>query len=404
MRLAYFTNTYPRATDTFIRNEVLGLRKRGIDVITYSVRKTGSEHDIDADVVSEKQNTRYILPFKIFPLIALTFTKFIFMPVCFTKTLLLAIKTSRPGIKGHFLQIIYFLEAVVLAKHILDDEIEHVHNHLGDNSGTVALLAASLASIPFSISIHGPHIFFDGLHWALDVKTKYAKFISCIGYFCKSQMMLYSEKEYWSKFKIIRCGVDLKQFEYREPTNKARKILYVGRLSAEKGIPILFDSISKLKNQNYDIELTLLGDGDDRAYLENLSREKNLDSSIRFAGFVSHEEIAKSLRDSDIFVLPSFAEGIPVALMEAMAIGIPVIATAVGGVTELVVDQETGLVVSPADPDSLANAITRYVDSPDLCKSISTKARNKVAEEFNIDNQIDLLEGYFLEPNSENKN
>lgn len=395
MRIAYFTNTYPRATDTFIRREVLGLRKRGFEVFTYSVRKTGSDHDVDAEVISEKNSTQYVLPFKLLSLLLLCIETFLANPGRFTRTKWLALTTARPGIKGHFLQIVYFLEAIALAKKLREDKIEHLHNHLGDNSGNVTLFAAKLADIPYSISIHGPHIFFDGLYWALGKKTEHAKFISCIGHFCTSQMMLYADKAFWSKFKIVRCGVDLQQFDYKEPQRKAKKMVYVGRLSAEKGVPILFDSMAQLKEQGYEVELTLLGDGEDRGFLEKLARTMAIEDRVRFGGFVDQTTIAKTLRDSDMFVLPSFAEGIPVALMEAMAIGIPVIATYVGGVTELVIDGETGQVVSPSDAAGLARAIARYVDDLAFCQTISRNARAKVASEFNIEDQVDKLAKLF---------
>ncbi|MFL0800334.1 MAG: glycosyltransferase family 4 protein [Agarilytica sp.] len=395
MRIAYFTNTYPRATDTFIRREVIGLRQRGFDVLTYSVRKTGSDHDVDNEVIQEKMNTQYLLPFNLLSLMLTGIGLFLSNPLLFIKTKILALKTARPGIKGHFLQIVYFLEAIALAKRLKKDKIDHLHNHLGDNSGNVTLFSAKLANIPFSISIHGPHIFFDGLHWALDKKTEHSKFISCIGHFCTSQMMLYSDKAHWSKFKIVRCGVDLNQFEFNAPERKATKLVYVGRLSAEKGVPILFESLNLLKAQNIEVELTLLGDGEDRSFLEDLAREMNVDDRVIFGGFVDQETIASTLRASDIFVLPSFAEGIPVALMEAMAIGIPVIATYVGGITELVIDGETGQVVSPSDPTSLADAIARYADDQSFCKRIATQARAKVEEDFNIEDQVDKLATLF---------
>jgi glycosyltransferase involved in cell wall biosynthesis len=397
VRLAYFVNIYPRATDTFIRREVLGLRKRGLEVLTYSVRKSGSDHDVDAEVASEKSNTQYLLPFSIFDLSSTLIKTFLVKPRLFVRTCILAFKTSRPGVKGHFLQLAYFLEAVLLARCITEDSVEHLHNHFGDNGGTVTLLASTLAELPYSISIHGPHIFLDGLHWALDTKTEKAKFISCIGHFCTSQMMLYSDKDSWDKFIIVRCGIDLAQFDYRIPRGKAKKIVYTGRLSAEKGLPVLFDSIAQLKTRNYDIEVNLLGDGEDRKFLEQLTKEQGIDDVISFAGFVDQSTLVETLRSSDIFVLPSFAEGIPVSLMEAMAIGIPVIATYVGGVAELVIDQKTGQVVSPSDSLDLANAIARYIDDEVFCQTISKNARVKVENEFNIEDQVDKLAHLFTQ-------
>lgn len=395
MRLAYFTNTYPRATDTFIRREVIGLRDRGFEVTTFSVRKTGSDHDVDEEVIKEKQNTSYLLPCSPIKLIKIHGKAIISKPIFYIKTFLLAMKTSRPGVKGHLLQAIYFFESILLSDLVKKFNIEHLHNHLGDNSGTVTLLTAKFSKISYSISIHGPHIFFDGLHWALDTKTKYAKFISCIGHFCTSQMMLYTDQEDWHKFKIVRCGIDPDQFSFELPKGKAKKLVYVGRLSGEKGVPILFNSLSLLKDKDYDFELTLLGDGEDRKRLELLAAEKGLGKKITFAGFVDQKTIASTLRASDIFVLPSFAEGIPVALMEAMALGVPVIATYVGGVAELVIDGETGKVVYPSDTEGLARAIAFYIDNPDACRKIATQARAKVVNEFEINQQVDKLATLF---------
>jgi colanic acid/amylovoran biosynthesis glycosyltransferase len=389
MRLAYFTNTYPRATDTFIRREVIGLRKRGFDVVTYSVRKAGGDHDVDEEVVREKNNTRYILPAKVFAVAKVVLATLLRKPGTLCKVAALAARTARPGLKGCFLQVGYFLEAIVLADFLKRDGVEHIHNHLGDNSGTVTLLAAKLAGVPYSITIHGPHIFFDGPSWALDKKTEHAKFISCIGHFCTSQMMLYAAREHWHKFEIVRCGVDTKQFQYRAPRTKAKKLVYVGRLSSEKGLPILFQSLALLKS--HDLQLTILGDGAERKSLEKLTRDLNIEARVTFAGFVDQDTIRKVLNDSDVFVLPSFAEGIPVALMEAMAIGLPVIATYVGGVTELVVAGETGEVVAASDAQGLADAIARYADDLAFCQAISRKAREKVEREFAIDDQVDKL-------------
>lgn len=391
MRIAYFVNIYPRATDTFIRREVLGLRKRGLDVLTYSVRKSGSDHDVDKEVTSEKNNTHYLFPVDFIDLVLVLMKTLVSKPRLFARSCILAFKTSRPGIKGQFLQLAYLLEAVLLARRLTEDSVEHLHNHFGDNGGTVTLLASILAEVPYSISIHGPHIFFDGLHWALNIKTQQAKFISCIGHYCISQMMLYSDKDSWNKFKIVRCGIDLEQFDYRIPQGKVRKIVYTGRLSAEKGLPVLFDSIAQLKTRKYDIEVNLLGDGEDREFLEQMAKEQGIDDVVSFAGFVDQVTLAETLRSSDVFVLPSFAEGIPVALMEAMAIGIPVIATYVGGVAELVIDQQTGQVVSPSDSAGLANAIARYIDDDVFCRTISKNARTKVENEFNIEDQVDKL-------------
>ena len=396
MRLAYFTNIYPRATDTFIRREVNGLRARDFEVITFSVRKVDTAHDVDEEVLREKSQTRYLLPISMLRVIQYFFIVLGSNPSGSIKAMVLAWKTSRPGIKGHLLQFAYFLEAIVLSVYLRQEKIEHIHNHFGDNTGNVTLMASLITKIPFSISIHGPHIFFDAKDWALDVKAVYARFIACIGYYCRSQLMLYTDSSNWEKFKIVRCGIDFDAYHFNARNKKEIKnLVYVGRLDVEKGVPVLISSMSILKEKGYDVKLTLLGDGPDRGYLEKIADNSGVSKQIDFRGFVSQEVVADTLAKSDVFVLPSFAEGIPVSLMEAMAIGVPVIATDVGGVTELVVDQETGQVVHASDEKGLAAAIARYVDDQAFYRKISEQAREKVMQEFDIDDQVDILAGLF---------
>ena len=395
MRLAYFTNTYPRATDTFIRREVLGLGRRGFEVFTYSVNKAGANHDVDDEVISEKAKTKFILPAKIVELFLQMVSLMVKSPGRFFSTVAVALRTTKPGLKGFFLQIAYFLEAVSLAQMLKKDNIEHIHNHFGDNSGNVTLFASLLTLIPFSISIHGPHVFFDAKDWALAEKARRAQFFACIGHFCKSQLMLYTDIHSWDKFHIIRCGIDPQKFAYRKPGRKAKQLLYVGRLDAEKGVPILFSSIQLLNEMQYDIELVLLGDGADRAYLENLASELDIQKQVVFKGFVNQSTIAKCLYDCDIFVLPSFAEGIPVSFMEAMCVGVPIVATNVGGVTELVRNRETGLIVHASDKKGLADAIAEYIDNEDLCLRVSEAGHAFVMQEFNIEDQVDKLASLF---------
>lgn len=398
MKIAYFTNSYPRATDTFIRLEVLGLRNRGIEVNTYAVRKSGGEHNVDSQVKSEKQNTFYLLPVNLRNLIVTLFKFVVKEPKNFAKAIIITGKTARPGIKGHLLQIAYFLEAVILAGKLREDGIQHLHNHLGDNSGTVSLIASTLINIPYSISIHGPHIFFDGLHWALDEKTKHSKFISCIGHFCKSQMMLYSQSEDWDKFKIVRCGVELERYEYALRRHTPRKLLFVGRLSDEKGLNVLLDSLRMLLAETADFHLTVLGDGQSRRKLEHQADQLGLSEHVEFKGFVDQTTIREHLKTSDIFILPSFAEGIPVSLMEAMAIGVPVITTYVGGIAELVVHNDTGLLCYPSDSTGLANAIKTYLNDQSLVETISYNGRKHVESEFDVNKQIDKLAALFKTP------
>lgn len=395
MRIGYFTNTYPRATDTFIQREVMGLRSRGFDVRTFSVRSTGEDHDVGLEVVAEKRGTFYLLPVNPLVLIVDTITLLLRSPGAWASTAVLAWKTARPGVRGRIWQLFYFLEAVVLARELRRQRIVHLHNHLGDASGTVAMLASKLCGVGYSITIHGPHIFFDPTHWALAEKLRSSRFITCISRYCQSQMMLFSDRADWSRLEIVHCGVDIDRYRPISVREKARKLLYTGRLSAEKGLPVLFESLKCLKGKGYDFELTLVGDGPYRADLVVLANQIGIAERIVFAGYASQDEVRTYLEQSDMFILPSFAEGVPVSLMEAMACGVPVIATYVGGVAELVDSEQTGLMVPPADAEALADAIARYLDDHALRDRVSRQGRVKVVAEFNLKIELDKLADLF---------
>ncbi len=395
MRIGYFTSIYPRATDTFIQREVRGLRERGIDVRTFSAHKTGSDHDVGPEVIEEKRNTLYLLPANPLSLLMDNLAVFASGPARYGRTLWLAFGTARPGFRGMLYQMFYFQEAVILARLLRKQKIGHLHNHLGDVSGTITMLACALTGIGYSITIHGPHIFFDPTHWAMREKVKFSRFIACISHYCRSQMMLFSDQADWDRFQIVRCGVDPRQFRHIEVRPKARKLLYVGRLAAEKGLPVLFESLKLLGQQGGDYELTLVGDGIERESLEGMTRRLGIEDRVIFAGFAGQEQVRNYLMQSDIFVLPSFAEGVPVSLMEAMACGVPVIATHVGGVAELIEPGATGLLVPASDPVALRDAIASYLNDHGLREKVSRRGREKVLSDFNLDNEVDKLAQLF---------
>ena len=394
MRIGYFTNTYPRATDTFIQREVMGLRTRGIDVRTFSVRRTAGDHDVSPDIIDEKRNTSYLLPVNPLVLLASVAITFLRAPRAFIATASLAWKTARPGFRGRLWQLFYFLEAVLLTRELQRQGISHLHNHFGDASGTVAMLASGLSGVGYSITFHGPHIFFDPMHWALREKVRRARFIVCISNYCMSQMMLFSERSDWSRLKIVHCGVDVSQFSTATERPSGR-LLYIGRLAAEKGLPVLFESLKLLRDAGYTFELTLVGDGPDRKALENLAQLMDLADRLHFVGYIGQDAVRERLQNSHVFILPSFAEGVPVSLMEAMACGVPVIGTYVGGVVELVEPGVTGQLVPPSDSVALRDAIARYLDQPNLCMQVSRQGRMKIEKDFNLELELDKLAALF---------
>lgn len=402
MKIAYFTSIYPRATDTFIQREVAGLRQQGHEVVTISTNKPGQEHLISPQVQKIFEETYYLLPFNLLLLGWLNLKGIVFNTRRYFNAWKIALKSARPGLKGFVYQLFYFQESLLLLDILNKHGIEHVHNHFGDSSGTITMLACLQADVSYSITIHGPHIFFEPLVWALDLKLKYAKFIACISHYCKSQVMLFSDAADWHKLRIVHCGIDFNHYVAEQSVPKSAcspvKLIYVGRLAPEKGVGILIDSLILLQKEGVQFELTLVGDGPERPALEQLVRQHGLQASILFHGFANQVVVREKLLQSDLFVLPSFAEGVPVSFMEAMASGIPVVGTNVGGVSELIEHGVTGLIVPPADAVALKNAILRCIEDTELRMRMREAGRAFVEKEFNLETELIKLSGYITEP------
>lgn len=384
MKIAYLTGEYPRATDTFIQREVLNLRKHGIEVETFSIRKPSENHLVGAEQKAERARTHYLLPLNPFFLLWCHLFALLRSPLSYWQGMKLAWQTSQPGFRGGLFQIFYFLEAGVLAYRLRRQGITHLHNHIANSSCTVAMLAAKIGGGTFSFTMHGPHIFFEPHRWRLDEKIRQASFVSCISHFCRSQGMLFVSPEHWSKLHIIHCGVEPDLFKPVQHEGQGNRLLYVGRLAAMKGLPVLFEAMNKLKDQLPDLKLTVVGDGSERSEIEKMAEALGVRDRIDFVGYKSQTEVREYLQASDIFVLPSFAEGVPVVLMEAMAAGLPVLTTRIAGVPELVVHKESGWLVPPGDAAALVNGISMLVNGCTLRNQFGQAGHENVVAEFNV--------------------
>lgn len=384
MKIAYITGEYPRATDTFIQREVSNLRKHGLEVQTFSVRKPSLDHLVGEEQKAERARTDYLLPLNPLFLLWCHLNCLLKNPGSYWQGVKLAWQTSQPGFKGGLYQLFYFLEAAVLAHRLRCQGIRHIHNHIATSSCTVAMLAAKIRGGTFSFTMHGPHIFFEPYRWRLDEKIRQAKFVSCISNFCRSQGMLFVSPDHWDKLRIIHCGVEPELFTPVNHRGQGNRLLYVGRLAAMKGLPLLFEALSQLKARYPDIKLTVVGDGGEREEIKAIAQSLNLANHIDFVGYKSQTEVREYLQTSDIFVLPSFAEGVPVVLMEAMAAGVPVLTTQIAGVPELVTHGNSGWLVPPGNVASLTEGLAALIDDADLRNRFGKAGQEKVAAEFNV--------------------
>ena len=392
--IAYLTGHYPKASHTFIQREIASLRKEGAEVQTLAMRRPGQADLIGPEEVAAEAETFYVVEALKKPkvLLGAHFGLLKNAPGRWFRTLGLAFKTARPGLKGSLKQLVYFLEAGIIARQLTDQGVGHIHNHFADSSANVAMLSAALADIPFSFTLHGPAELFEPESWHLGEKIARAAFTVCISDFARSQAMLFSDPSHWDRLKIIHCGVDPARYDVPPPAAKdALDLVFVGRLTQIKGLRVLFEALDIVRATHPNITLTLIGDGDDRAHAE--AEAKRL-GGITLLGFQSQAEVAEALARADALVLPSFAEGVPVVLMEAMASARPVICTQVAGVSELVEHGVSGFIVPPGNADRLAQAIKDLADAPSLA-DMGLAGRAKVAAEFNNDTEATRLLTHF---------
>jgi glycosyltransferase involved in cell wall biosynthesis len=382
-RLAYLTGAYPAVSHTFILREVEGLRDLGLEVLPCSIRRTPPEQRPGPAEAAEAARTFHVLEAAKRPATLLAAQAAgLRNPGRYIRTLALALKTARPGLKGFLWQLFYFAEATVLARHLQDQGVDHLHNHFADSSANVAMLATALAKIGFSYTLHGPAEIYDPEGWHFREKTAQARFVFCISHFARSQAMLFSDPAHWPKLKIIHCGVTPERYGAQaETSTEGLHLVFVGRLVPIKGLRVLMEAFAAAREKVPGLRLTLVGDGADRAHLETLAAPYGED--VRFTGYLDQDGVAATLSQADALVLPSFAEGVPVVLMEAMASGKPVIATQVGGVSELVEDGVSGFVVPPGDPESLTHAISALAD-PEARARMGQAGRTRVLAEFDI--------------------
>jgi colanic acid/amylovoran biosynthesis glycosyltransferase len=392
LRIAYLTGRYIDVSPfVYIYREVSSLRRMGIEIETVSVRKTPPEEIRSAEQAAESRTTHFLLPCSLRRLLAVQARLLGTRPRSYLAALRLALSTRPPGWRAFAYQLAYFLEATLLSQLVRERDIAHVHNHHGTASGTVAMLAAALGGFTYSMTLHGPGIFAAPEFWRLDKKIERALFVCCISSYCRSQAMVWALPQTWDRLHIVHCGVDPGQFTPTSQRGAGNKVLYVGRLAAVKGLPLLLRAAAELRAAHPDLEVTIIGDGPDRDDLRSLVDDLNLSSIVRFLGEVPNEVVREELQTAHVFVLPSFSEGLPVVLMEAMAAGVPVVSTQIAGIPELVEDNISGLLVRPADAEHLAAKIERLLRDGELRAGLARNARERVERDFHTDKEVAWL-------------
>jgi glycosyltransferase involved in cell wall biosynthesis len=296
-----------------------------------------------------------------------------------------ALKIALAGCEWRLSNVVrrlaYLIEGAALAWRLEQQSIDHLHAHFGTNPAMVARLASALSGIPYSFTVHGPDEFDAPIQ--LDLKGKIAdcSFCVAISSYGRSQLMRWSAFDNWSKIKVVRCGVD-ESFLRRSPAlgiTRTPQLCTIARLNAQKGIPLLLEAVACLKQEGKTFVLTIVGDGEMRDEVESLIDSHGLEHCVKLTGIASSDEVIEHLLDARAMVLPSFAEGLPVVIMEALALSRPVIVSAIAGTPELV-DEECGWLVPAGSVEKLAEALRVVLDksSQDL-EAMGQVGRARVA-------------------------
>jgi colanic acid/amylovoran biosynthesis glycosyltransferase len=400
--IAYITTRYPAMSHTFILHEVNALRDRGVDVHTVSICEATGEHLLSGDNRRAFQSTYAIRPPRWGEVIGAHSRAFLRHPRAYMATLRHSLGMARPGLRGRVWQVFYFAEAIMLWFHCAKVDARHVHAHHGSPPADVSLLATHFGELAgsgpstWSMTIHGPTELWNTRWFRLPEKIEQAHGVVCISDFARSQVMALVEEEHWAKLEVVHCGLIPERYrEISAPQTPRPQILSVGRLVPEKGHAVLIKAHAALRRSGHDVDLVLVGSGPGQAGLERLAAQLGVADHVIFTGPVGQDEIKQHYAAASLFCSSSFSEGVPGVLMEAMACGCPVVATAIAGVRELVHDGETGLIVSPGRVDELARAIARLLEDSQLHQELSERGRQYVDREFNIRRSAITLERFF---------
>jgi colanic acid/amylovoran biosynthesis glycosyltransferase len=381
MHVAYLASRYPDVSHTFIQREILALRRLGIEISTFSVRRARPDQVLSRLDREEAGRTYAILPPRLGDHLRAHGRALAGHPRAYLSCLLRSLRRAPAGARALLWRCFYFAEAVVLWDQCRRRGIDHVHAHFANVGSDIAQLASELSggSLGWSFTMHGSTEFYDVREHRLADKVRSARFVVCVSDFTRSQLMMWVGDEHWDKLRVVRCAVDTSAFTpaSRDGRGGPLRILCVSRLVLGKGLTLLFEAA-----QGIGAEIVLVGEGPERGRLERRAAELGVE--VTFAGAVGQDEIRGHYADADVFCLPSFAEGVPVVLMEAMASGLPVVATRITGIPELVEDGVSGLLVRPARADELASALGALGSDPKRRAAMGAAAREAVLARYDL--------------------
>ena len=394
-RIAYIVNEYPKVSHTFIRREIFALERQGFDILRISLRGWDTEL-VDEEDQQERKRTHYVLKNGISKLLWSMLRTFLTHPWRFVSALVLAttVLAGRRADRPLPYHLAYFAEACHILPWLKTFGATHVHAHFANNSAEVALLAHALGGPPFSFTFHGEQ---ESLLSGIDEKIRHALFVVAITSYARSQLFHRIENSAWPKIKVVHCGLELAFHSVESlPLSTLPRFVCVSRLSKKKGQLLLVEAAYHLAQKGINFELVLAGDGEMRAEVEESIKRLGLTRQIRITGWISSSQVREEILAARALVLPSFDEGLPVVIMEAMALRRPVLATYVSGIPELVTTGEHGWLFPAGSIDDLAMAMQEcLLKSPDELQKMGDAGYLRVMQRHSIDTEAMKLAEYF---------
>lgn len=405
LKVAYIMSRFPKLTETFILYEMLAMGQQGIQVEVYPLLR---EHEDRMHPEAEQfVEVAHFQPFLSLSIVRANLHFLLRKPFSYLKVLWDVLRANW-GSFNFFTGVIgIFPKSVWFAYQMRTDNVQHIHAHFASHPAAAAYIIHRLVGIPYSFTAHGSDLHRD--RHMLREKVAEAAFVVAISEYNKELIVSECAGNHRDKIKVVHCGIDTEVFQGRAhetPYEKGENpfmILCIGTLHEVKGQAYLIDACRQLQERGLSFECHFVGDGPDRNSLTELVAQAGLSDKIHFHGRLTRNEIAHLLLDADVLTAPSVPtrdgrrEGIPVVLMEAMGSGVTVIASSLSGIPELVNDQLTGLLITPRDATSLANALERCIHDSQLRHRLGRAGREKVVREFDLNKNVARLAHHFLE-------
>ncbi|MEZ5649526.1 MAG: glycosyltransferase [Burkholderiaceae bacterium] len=398
MKVGYFINQYPKVSHSFIRREILALERQGIEVERYALR--GWDGDLaDPSDLRERERTKYVLREGVRGLVGPTLHYAIRAPRRFARALGVGLQQWRGGDRTLLKNLVTLGEACRLARWLVRDRISHLHVHFGTNPAVVAMMVKQLAGVGYSLMIHGAEEWDSPRHLRIGEKVTQSRFVAAISHFTRAQILRWSGLGAVDRVHIVHCGLDPRESVEAAPIDTSnRRFVCVGRLCDDKAQSLIIPALARVNADFGPVELVLVGDGETRPAIERAIAAAGLQAQVRITGWCSSEDVQKELSAARALILASFAEGLPVVIMEAMAAGRPVLCSDVGGVSELIENGREGWLFPAGSVEFIEKAMRECLETPvDELNAMGARARAKVWQYHSVDVEAERLAGLLRE-------